>query len=283
MRDARPLVEIIQQQNIASGGLVLSAPNIIENLVKCALEKSNGVLLHLNNLENLSESDAIRAADLLRSVRDTGLMKEGLHLIVVGPTSAIRTVINRHPQIRNVFSYTINLKELALPDVHKLLENRYKMLQSDPNIPFQKPVDDDVVNYLYQFFRGDLREMLRSLENVVQRVLLESKTNALPLSLNSFLPLIRALTQDELEALEESVGPANWDRIVTWAREDLDSTQTQESLQNLWGITNVSDIMKELAAAGAVDVLPSRVHQKIQYQLTAKAKLAALPDRDEAE
>ena len=262
MKDARPLVEIIQQQNIASGGLVLTAPNIIENLVKCALEKSNGVLLHLNNLENLSESDAIRAADLLRSVRDTGLMKEGLHWIVVGPTSAIRTVINRHPQIRNVFSYTINLKELTLPDVHKMLENRYKMLQSDPNIPFQKPVDDDVVNYLYQFFRGDLREMLRSLENVVQRVLLESRTNALPLSLNSFLALMRALIQDELDALEESVGPANWDRIVTWSRRDPDSTHTQESLQNLWDITNVSNIMKELAAADAVDVLPSRAHQK---------------------
>ena len=306
MKDTRPLVEIIQQQNIAinvqllgtgvggsysktifnpSGGLVLSAPNIIENLVKCALEKSNGVLLHLNNLENLSESDTIRAADLLRSVRDTGLMKEGLHLIVVGPTSAIRTVINRHPQIRSVFSYTINLKELALPDVHKLLENRYKMLQSDPNIPFQKPVDDDVVNYLYKFFRGDLRAMLRSLENIVQRVLLENRTNtnALPLSLNSFLALMRELTQDELEALEESVSPANWNRIVIWANKDPDSTQTQESLLELWGITNVSDILKDLAAAGAVDVLPSRARHKIQYLLTANAKLAASPDRDEAE
>ena len=308
MQNARPIVEVIQHQNISMsvsatilgsgggvggsrsktifnplGGLALSAPNIIKNLIKCVLEnKSKGVLLHLNNLENLSDSDAVKAADLLRSVRDTGLMMEGLHLIVVGPTSAIRTVINRHPQIKNVFSYTINLRELALPEVHKLLENRYKILQSDPDKPFQKPIDDSVVNYLYKFFGGDLRAMLRSLENIIKPILLENKNDVLPLPLNSFLTLMKELNQDELEELEENVSPANWKRILTWANKDPDSKQTQESLLELWKITNVSDIMKDLAAAGAVEVLPNRANYKIQYLLTANAKLAALPDQVES-
>ena len=129
MEEARHFVEVTQSRNISGsvsvvgtgiglgssrttsnpiGGLTLPAPNIIENLLKCALDNgSKGVLLHLNNLENLSEANAEKAADLLRSVRDTGLMIDSLYLIIVGPTSAVQTVINRHPQIKNIFSRTM--------------------------------------------------------------------------------------------------------------------------------------------------------------------------------
>ncbi|MCT0212361.1 MULTISPECIES: hypothetical protein [unclassified Synechococcus] len=50
------------------GALVLDGPRV----------------LHLNSLENLSEADAARAADLLRSIRDQVLLLDGLHTIVVG-------------------------------------------------------------------------------------------------------------------------------------------------------------------------------------------------------
>ena len=93
---------------------------------------------------------------------------------------------------------------------------------------------------------------------------------------------MKELNQDELEELEENVSPANWKRILTWANKDPDSKQTQESLLELWKITNVSDIMKDLAAVGAVEVLPNRANYKIQYLLTANAKLAALPDQVES-
>lgn len=40
--------------------------------------------------------------------------------------------------------------------------------------------------------------------------------------------------------------------------------------------------MKELIAAGAVEVLPDRVDRNIQYLLTNNARLATLPDQAEA-
>ena len=303
MEEARHFVEVTQSRNISGsisamgigvglgsskttsnpiGGLTLPAPNIIENLLKCALDNGfKGVLLHLNNLENLSEANTEKAADLLRSVRDTGLMIDGLHLIIVGPTSAVQTIINHYPQIKNTFSRTMYLKGLALQDVHKLLENRYKALRIDINQLLRNPVDDSIINYLYKFFRGDLRAMLKSLEDVITNLMSSDVDNVvLPIRLNEFLPAIKALNQEELE---ENLTSTNWLRIVTWAKQNSEATQTRESLSGIWDVpkTKVPAIMKELIAAGAVEVLPDRVDRTIQYLLTHNARLATLPDQSE--
>ena len=44
---------------------------MLRDLLRYAIgEGASGIVLHLNNLENLSEADASRAADLLRGIRD---------------------------------------------------------------------------------------------------------------------------------------------------------------------------------------------------------------------
>jgi len=92
-----------------------------------------GVVLQLNNLENLAEADAARAADLLRSIRDQALLLDGLHLIVVGTTDAVRTVVQSHTQVRSVFSDPVVLDPLEPTEVHQLLQARYHALQLDPS------------------------------------------------------------------------------------------------------------------------------------------------------
>lgn len=298
MKDARHFIEVTRQQNISAGGtvmgtgvefsrsetisdpiggLTLPARHIIKNLLKCALDNgSEGVILHLNNLENLSEANAEKAADLLRSVRDTGLMIDGLHLIVVGPTSAINAVINRHRQTKNVFSPTIHLRKLELSDVHKLLKYRYQAFQIDLDKSFHQPIDNSIVDCLYEIFNGDLRGMLKSLEYGMQTLLLRNTDITAPLqfTLNDFLPIIKELSERESKELEENLGDLNWERIVNWAKDNPDSMQTQKSLSENWHMDNVSLIMKELTAAGAVEVMPNRVNRKIQYLLTGNARLA---------
>jgi hypothetical protein len=55
-------------------------------------------------LKGAAACGRVRAADLLRSIRDQALLLDGLHLIVVGTTDAVRTVVQSHTQIRSVFS-----------------------------------------------------------------------------------------------------------------------------------------------------------------------------------
>jgi hypothetical protein len=82
---------------------------------------------------------------------------------VVGTTDAIRTVVQSHTQIRSVFSNPLVLEPLALDEVEQLLANRYEALQLDPASPWRSPVDDAVVQRLYELFRSDLRGLLKAL------------------------------------------------------------------------------------------------------------------------
>ena len=262
------------------GGLTLPARHIIKNLLKFALDKNRfeGAILHLNNIENLNESDTVKAADLLRSVRDTGLMVDGLHLIVVGPTSAVQDVINRHRQIESVFTSVMILEQLTLSDVHKLLKNRHEALKIDSNQPFHRLIEDSIIEELYTVFCGDLRGILKSLDYGIKTLLLKNRNDTVSLlfTLDDFHPIIRELSQQESEKLERNLGDLNWERIVNWADRDLNSTQTQESLSKMWAVSvgNVLIKIRELIAASAVEVLPKRVERKIQYLLTGSARLA---------
>ncbi|MXZ82213.1 MAG: ATP-binding protein [Synechococcus sp. SB0666_bin_14] len=257
--------------------LILDGPRVLRNLLNYALQKgAKGILLHLNNLENLNKTDTQDAADVLRDIRDSALMLDGLHVIVVGATDVVRTVVNRHPQIRSVFSNPMVLKELTLSNVYELLNNRYQALQIDANQPFRNPVEDSVVEKLYDVFRGDLRGMFKSLEDGMQTLLLDMTDNmALPASLNDLLSVLRKQNREELK---EELGPTNWRRILQWAVADSGSIQTRTTLSGIWDldIEEVSETMEKLIDSGTVEALPKRPERESEYLLTGKVRLATL-------
>lgn len=92
-------------------------------------------------------------------------------MIVVGTTDAVRTVVQSHTRIRSVFSDPMLLEPLALADVEQLLANRYEALHLDPARPWRSPVEPSVVQRLYELFRGDLRGMLKALEDGITALL----------------------------------------------------------------------------------------------------------------
>ncbi|MCY4174134.1 MAG: AAA family ATPase [Cyanobacteria bacterium MAG CAR3_bin_5] len=257
--------------------LILDGPRVLRNLLNYALQKgAKGVLLHLNNLEDLSETNTQDAADVLRDIRDSAVMLDGLHVIVVGATDAVRTVVNRHPQIRSVFSNPMILKELTLSNVYKLLNNRYQALQIDANQSFREPVEDSVVEKLYDIFRGDLRGMFKSLEDGMQTLLLDMAEDvALPASLDDLLLVLRKQNREELK---EELGPTSWRRILQWAMADSGSIQTRTTLSGIWDldIEEVSETMKKLVNSDTVEALPKRPECESEYLLTGKARLATL-------
>jgi hypothetical protein len=261
---------------VGGRALLLDGPRVLRDLLRYAIgHGARGIVLHLNNLENLSEADASRAVDLLRGIRDQALLHDGLHLIVVGTTDAVRTVVQSHTQIRSVFSNPLVLEPLALSDVEQLLANRYGALQLDPARPWRSPVDDVAVHRLYELFRGDLRGLLKALEDGITALLGLTTAGAAvaPVGLEDLLLTLRQRNQVELQ---NQLGDIAWERLVAWARVDAASIQTQAQLVELWAVKqpSVSQTLQQLIEASAVEPLPRRGREAIQYRTTGTARLA---------
>ena len=267
-----------QSESVATppGALLLEGPRVLRDLLRYAIDQgARGIMLHLNNLENLSEADASRAADLLRGIRDQALLHDGLHLIVVGTTDAVRTVVQTHTQVRSVFSNPLVLEPLGLADVEQLLANRYEALQLDQSRPWYSPVETAVVVRLYELFRGDLRGMLKALEDGITALLGLTSAGAevAPVGLED---LLLTLLQRNQAELQEQLGDTAWERLLAWAQVDAAAVQTQAQLVELWQVKqpSVSQTLQQLIEAGAVEALPRRGREAIQYLMTGTARLA---------
>ncbi|MDO8944067.1 MAG: hypothetical protein Q7U75_12840, partial [Desulfobacterales bacterium] len=123
------------------------------------------VLLHINNLENLTAQDARAAAVLMQQVRDT-LLTDYAHWVFVGATGIEQTVFGATPQVASIIPLSVPLPPLTSSEVADLLSRRYVHLKS--GIRFTPPVEPVVAGALYERFRGDLRGFLNLLARAVQ-------------------------------------------------------------------------------------------------------------------
>jgi len=121
------------------------------------------VLLHVNNLENLGDDDAKRAARLLRDLRDF-MMVAGAHWIFVGASGVDYAVFREYDQVAGIFPHPIVLEPLTDAEVAELLRRRYEHLARE-GARLVPPVEPETAAALYGLYRGDLRNFLRLLSD----------------------------------------------------------------------------------------------------------------------
>jgi len=253
--------------------IMIDGPRVMRDLTRMVQgSDARGVLLHLDNLENLSEADATRAAEVLRALRDVMLLHNGLHYVIVGTTDSVSLAVNTHAQVRSVVS-TLVLAPLTLAEVHALLRARYEHLRVDPKRPAVPPADGAAVATLYDFFRGDLRGLLKALEDGVGVLIgLEADPAARPLIMDELRPVLEQRYAAELAALPEQTRVA---QLTTWGATAPATAQTQKSLGKLWGLSQgpVSTAVSYLVRQGYVIALPRTGASPIQYVLSGVSRL----------
>jgi hypothetical protein len=76
--------------------------------------------------------------------------------------------------------------------------------------------------------------------------------------------------------LQDQLGATLWQRLAAWAARDAQAVLTQAELVALWGIKqpSVSQTLQQLIGAGAVDVLPRKGGEPLQYLLAGATRLA---------
>jgi hypothetical protein len=259
------------------GDMMIDGPRVVRDLSRFVQESdARGVLLHLNNMENLTEADAQHAANLLRDLRDPLFLQNGLHFVLVGTTDAVTTVVQTHQQVRNTVSI-LRLDPLSIADVHAMLAARYAHLQLDADRPALSPVEPAAVDVLNTLFQGDLRGLLKALEDGVEPLLGLSIGDGGAMSQPVTIDALRITLQSRYAAeLSAHVEPARFEQLTMWGQQDPTRVHTQKSLKNLWKLksqSGVSYAVTALVAQGYVVPLPRAGSDPIQYVLSGVSRL----------
>jgi Cdc6-like AAA superfamily ATPase len=248
--------------------MMIDGPRVVRDLSRFVLgSDARGVVLHINNLENLSEKDARQTADVVRDLRDPLFFQNGLHFVFVGTTDAIDTMVNTHAQVRSTVAIH-RLEPLTIADVHRVLAARYAHLRMEATRAFQPPVTDDAVAMLHILYRGDLRGVLQALDEGVTPLL----GLARPVTADELRETLRARYQAELTARVEG---KRLEQLTTWGTQDPAATQTQKSLKTLWHVSQaaVSGAVTTLTQQGYVVPLPRSGTGPTQYVLSGMSRL----------
>ena len=252
--------------------IMIDGPRVMRDVMQMVQgSDARGVLLHLSNLENLSESDVTRAAEVLRALRDIMLLHNGLHFLIVGTTDAVSLAVNTHAQVRSIVS-TLLLSPLTIDEVHRLLRARYDHLRVNPTRPAVPPVDDAAVTTLYEFFGGDLRGLLKALEDGVIPLIGLQDATPRPLGIQELRPVLQQRYAAELAALPEQTRVT---QLTAWGTTAPASFQTQKSLAKLWKLSQgpVSIALGYFVRQGYVIALPREGTRPIQYVLSGVSRL----------
>ncbi len=305
VQSARQLVRVFREATGFSGGLnlpvlggvsagrsatlntpatarpsVLVAP-LLRGLYDAAREYFNarGIIVHVNNLENITDADAGRAAAILRDLRDPCLLADGYHWIVVGTGPAVSAVIDAHAQLRSVFSLTLPLEPLRPAELLRLLERRYKALALDPQRPAQPPVSSRAITALYTTFNGDLRGTLAALDEAAHGLLGYGKHPDSPLSLGDVQPFLRHRYAADVRArLTEAQAEALRKLVLRFARKAFSVKDAAGAWNN--ERSRASRTLAELQRAGYAILLEKRASRDERgrpaalYELAGPAMLA---------
>jgi hypothetical protein len=263
-------------------------PELLRELSLLARERldARGILIHLNNLENLSDEDAESAARIIRDLRDPVLMGEGYHFVLVGTNEAIRTVVVSTRQVRDVFSLPRPLRPLAFPEVRELLRRRYEHLRVDAREPVRPPVTDEAVADLHALFGGNLRGLLLALEDAAGTLIEYGGAAGEPMSRSEIRYVLQGRYQEGIEA---NLDPTDARYLQRLAEAQLFDRFSLSDLVRLWevGQGSVSKILKRLEAAGYVVAQGTgeprgRGRPENTYAVTAVTRLAYEPPRTAA-
>lgn len=221
-------------------------PGLLEELAYWSSRElgAAGVVVHLNNLENLTgQGDLDHAATTLRDLRDV-LLQHRLHWLVVGTADVLEAVIQRYPQVASIFSPPEPLRPLSAQEFLHLLEQRFVHLRLEEDRPVHPPVSPEATAEVYALYQGDLRGTLRALQEAAEALAGYGEQSAVePLGFQEVVATLQPRYAAQLGAL--SIPMQEQLRALAPLQ---DQTFTQKELEGLWGVSRarVSQILLTL-------------------------------------
>lgn len=262
------------------GALTVQPTRLLRELNDLAYRhlQAPGILIHLNNLENITEADQKQAARIIRDLRDQALMYPGFHFVLAGTDEAIRTIVAEQEQLRSIFSNPGSLRPLAISQLHALLEQRYRYLRVDDTRPGIGPVTPAAVENLYQLFDGNLRGTLHALDEAAKVLVGRGEDPTAPMTLDRMAPVLSRIYHAKMNA---DLTPAQVSHLTVIGGQWPEGAITQGGAEKILKLkrnptsTLFAELLRKgyLADAGRAQTgRPGRPEQ--QYSLSGQARLA---------
>lgn len=268
-----------QHRHTGPGALSVQPQRLLRELRKVAVSRlqTPGVLIHLDNLENASEADQQRAAQIIRDLRDTALMLEGFHFLLVGTDDAIRTVVAAQEQLRSVFHNPGSLAPLTEAELDELLVARYEHLRLDPARPWIAPVEPAAVHSLYRLFRGNVRGTLHALNEGAKVLVGHGAQPTDPMTEETMAPVLAVIYAQRMSA---DLTSAELGFVRNMAAREVHTGFTQADVVKALDTSqkNASEMVSALRRKGYViegeTARASRGRPAQTYHLTAPPRIA---------
>jgi len=119
-------------------------------------------ILHYNNLERLQERNVRR---IFEDLRDT-LQIAHIHYVFVG-NLIVDGVLQSMPRVSSIFSERVALGTMNYTEIENIIETRLKQLKISDEIRIIKPFDATALGVLYNLYRGNIRDILNSLNTAI--------------------------------------------------------------------------------------------------------------------
>lgn len=133
------------------------------------LKGVTGVVFHFNNLERLRRKDPSRIAPFFEDIRDV-LQEPNVYFVFVGYPGFFQDAVVPTEQVRSIFFDTpVTVTPLSIDEVQKTIERRYRLLAL-PGKKWIRPVEPDVVEYLYGVFTGKIRYVMNAVTTLISRL-----------------------------------------------------------------------------------------------------------------
>lgn len=270
-----------QQRHTGAGALTVQPARLLRKLSDLAVDHlgTPGVLIHLNNLENLTDADRDSAARIVRDLRDVALMQDGFHYLLVGTDDAIRTIVAAQEQLRSVFHAPAPLAPLTHEQVVALLEARYHHLRLSDDRPPLPPVTTPALRNLYDLFEGNLRGTLHALNESAKSLVGHGDTPTAPMTMEAMLPVLHhvyagkmagALNATETAYLR-AAAEQGFQSVVTQAELTKRLNATQKTTSDAVGGLRAKGFLSE---AGTMRTTSGPGRPAQTYRLTGVARLA---------
>lgn len=125
-----------------------------------------GVILHLDNLELIGRNDIGAISRFFDEIRDT-IQIPDIYFIFVGNTGLFQETIVPVERVRSIFfSQPITVTPLLLPEVIRVIEKRYELLSMRKG-NWIAPIENELVEYLYDTFSGKIRFIMDMITSLV--------------------------------------------------------------------------------------------------------------------